>query len=143
MSRWIQTSHAAPRLLDQLREDLGDDEVIPSPYEVPDSFRVVSTRKGSMRVELRYIDGTEPIGARHRVNSICIELGKYSSRILAIELDDIEWPGAAGGLTFAYAVDDRNLKAVLDVLKGASRINVDSARIALREGRRQVTLEFA
>ncbi len=63
-----------------------------SPYDVPDGVRVVQSEKGYM-VELRYLTDEEPRWTCDW-SGLNILLGKYSNRIIAVEVQDdlAAWP---------------------------------------------------
>lgn len=61
--------------------------VVLSPYDVPDAVRGLRTNEGRFRIEFRYIDGEEQ-GKQVKVGPhVMATEGKYSGRLLAMEID--------------------------------------------------------
>jgi len=64
-----------------------DFDLISSPYDMPDAVRADRPKRGKLKIEFRYIDGEEPTMTREMGDCIVLHVGRYTSRIRAIDID--------------------------------------------------------
>lgn len=129
-TKWIGVD---PRFADKLDEPSTETvrgvtvSVHISPYDRPQAFRgrYVADR-GIFRIEFKYPD--EEPGERHRGDDVVsVELGKYSGKLLAIEV----------------AVDQHNLSVVeLQVVKALERADETVKRLQKNEPRLNARLNY-
>lgn len=134
MSEWLRLGDlpGQPELAMEPDIVLG---VVLSPYDVPDAVRGLRTDERRFRIEFRYIDGEEQ-GKQVKVGPhVTATEGKYSGRLLAMEVD-VEAIGANSvGVSIATGVAEDRVKSTLDsawdeVTKGFGRLLPERRAIA-------------
>lgn len=120
--------------------------VVLSPYDVPDAVRGRRTDEGRFRIEFRYIDGEEqgkPVKVGPHVTAT---EGKYSGRLLAMEIDVNAIGANSVGVSIATGVAEQRVKNTLDsawdeVAKGFGKRSLESRAFAVTARRAVATRE--
>lgn len=128
-------------------------DVVLSPYDMPEAVRGFRSTNGRFRIEFRYIDGPEPSGPEDRVDAhISAFEGRYTGRLLALEVDVLAMGASAVGISISTPVDPTTLSNDLDVAwrRMMTKHNspdeirqLESARAALRSRESEVLSQFA
>ncbi len=88
--------------------------VVVSPYDVPDAVRGFRTEAGRFRIEFRYIDGEEQ-GTQIKLGQhIVATEGKYSGRLLAMDIDIQSLGANSVGLSIEMGPQQPPVKRTLD-----------------------------
>lgn len=100
-----------------------------SPYDRPEAFRTTKTTDGLLRIEFRYRDGDEEPKEPRREGAVSVIEGRYSDRILAIEIDVEQAPVGKLTLKLARADDKDQLSSALNQLVPSNSSNENAQAI--------------
>lgn len=65
----------------------GGVQLVTSPYDIPEAFKIADIRKNWIRIEFRYIDSAERGEEVSLPSSAKVVVGRASKRLLAIEMN--------------------------------------------------------
>lgn len=113
MTEWLRLGD-----LKQLPEGKGEPDivlgVVLSPYDIPEAIRGLRDDRGHFRIEFRYIDGEEqgkPVAVGPHI--LATE-GRYSGRLLSMEIDVDSIGAKSVGLSIATGTPQQSIKRTLE-----------------------------
>lgn len=113
MTEWLRLGD-----LKHLPEGKGEPDIVLgvllSPYDAPEAIRGLRDERGHFRIEFRYIDGEEQ-GKPVRVGPhILATEGRYTGRLLSMEIDIDALGAKSVGVAFETAVPQQRIKNTLE-----------------------------